>query len=230
MKVRPLVIALVTNLIMAAAALAAPELSVEKGTFDFGTITQGKKVPHEFVIKNTGDSVLQIRQVTVSCGCTAAKPSSSTILPGRSAEIQVTFDSTNFSGKVEKTVTVITNAAKTPTYTFTIEGNILEQLQVSPRQVSLGALTPGVAKQATVSVSNKGGSTVKILSVNFNSSSLQAKSNIKKAELKAGETGTIEISVTARPEAKVLSGYLHIVTNHPQKKEITVPVYASVPK
>jgi hypothetical protein len=228
MKLRHSGVALLATLLTAAAAFAAPELSVDKGTYNFGTITQGKKVQHDFVIKNTGDSVLQIKEVSVSCGCTAAKPSSSTILPGKSAEIQVTFDSTSFSGKVEKTVTVISNAGKNPSYTFNIEGNILEQLQVSPHQVSLGQLNQGATKQAVVSVTNRSGSSVKLVSATFSSSSLDAKTAIKKAELKPGETGTVQLSVTARPDAKVLSGYLHIVTNHPQKKEITVPVYASV--
>jgi uncharacterized cupredoxin-like copper-binding protein len=230
MKLHHLGVALLATLLSTATAFAAPELSVDQGTYNFGTITQGNKVQHNFVIKNSGDSVLQIKEVTVSCGCTAAKPSTSTILPGKKAEIQVTFDSAGFSGKVEKTVTVTSNAAKSPSYTFNIVGSILEQLQVSPRQVSLGPLTSGSAKQAVVTVTNRSGSMVKILSANFSSSSMDAKATIKKSELKPGESGSVQLSVTAHPDAKVLSGYLHIVTNHPQKKEITVPVYASVPR
>ncbi|HBG05783.1 MAG: hypothetical protein A2075_19140 [Geobacteraceae bacterium GWC2_58_44] len=230
MKIHLPVFALLANLVFAAAALAAPELTVEQGTFDFGTITQGKKVQHDFKIRNSGDQPLQIKQLEAACGCTAVKPSSSLIPPGRSAEIQVTFDSGNFSGKVHKTVVMTTNAGKTPKYTFNMEADIVEELQVAPRQLSLGAIEAGATKQVSVAVTNRGGSSVKLLSVTVNSNSLQIKANIKKAELKPGETGTVELSITPRPEAKVLSGYLHIVTNNPQKKEITVPVYASVAK
>lgn len=230
MKLHNFAAALMATVAMAATALAAPELSVVQGTYNFGTVTQGKKVQHNFVIKNSGDSPLQIKQLNAACGCTAAKPSSSTILPGHKAQIEVTFDSTNFSGKVEKTVSMTSNAGKSPNYTFTMVGTVQEQLQVSPRQVSLGMITPGAAKKATVSVTNRSGSNVRIISVNFNSSSLQATTSIKNSELKPGETGKIEISVTPRPEAKVLSGYLHIETSHPQKKELTVPVYASLPR
>jgi hypothetical protein len=230
MKISLPAFVLLTNLLFAAAACAAPEVSVEQGSFNFGTIPQGKKVQHNFAIKNSGDAPLQIKQLTASCGCTAAKPSATSILPGRSAEIQVTFDSTNFSGKVQKTVTMMTNAGKTPNYTFSLDGNIVEELQVAPRQLSLGPIETGAAKQATITVTNRGTGSVKLLSVNVTSNSLQIKATIKKGEIKPGETGIVELAITPRPEAKVLSGYVHIVTSSQQKKEITVPVYASLPK
>jgi hypothetical protein len=230
MKIRLPVLALLANLLLAAAACAAPELTVVEGNYNFGTVSQGKKVQHNFVIKNSGDATLQIKELNASCGCTAAKPSSSLIPPGKSAEIQVIFDSTNFSGKVQKSVTVVTNAGKTPNFTLNMDGNIVEELQVTPRQLSLGPVKPGVTKQISITVTNRGANSVKLLSVNANSTTLQIKSVIKKAELKSGETGTIDLAITPRPDAKVLSGYLHIMTDSPQKKEITIPVYASVAK
>lgn len=230
MKLRLSICSLLANLCIAAMAFAAPELAVDHGSFNFGTVAQGKKVQHTFRIKNSGDAALQIKKLEASCGCTAAKPSTSSIPPGKSAEIEVTFDSGSFSGKVAKTVTLTSNAGRTPSYTFTMEGIVLEQLQVTPRQVTLGTLSSTAPKLAVVSVTNNGSSSVKLLSVSVTSSSLQIKSTIRKAELKPGETGTIELSVLAKPDAKILSGYLHIATSNPQKKEITVPLYGSIAK
>jgi uncharacterized protein DUF1573/HYDIN/CFA65/VesB family protein len=230
MKIHLPALVLGANLVFAVAALAAPELTVEKGSHDFGAIAQGKKVQHNFIIKNSGDAPLQIKQLNADCGCTVAKPSASVIQPGKSGEIQVTFDSGNFAGKVQKNVVMTTNAGKTPGYTFKLEADIEESLQVKPRQLSLGPIAAGATKQATLTVINKGDSSVKLLSVSVTSNSLQIKPTIKKAELKPGESGTVELAVTPRPESKVLSAYLHIVTSHPQKREITVPVYASLPK
>jgi hypothetical protein len=230
MKKQLLALALLVNLFLAASAYAAPELSVEQGTFNFGTITQGKKVQHNFLIRNSGDAPLQIKQLVASCGCTAAKPSSSLIQPGRTGEIQVVFDSAGFSGEVHKSVTMTTNAGKAANYTFKLEGSIVEELQVAPRQLSLGPVKPGMAKQVSLTVTNRGPGSVKLLGVNISSTSLQIKSTMKKTELGSGESATIELSVTPRPEAKVLSGYIHIMTSSPQKKEITVPVYASAAK
>lgn len=227
MKIRHFALALAANLFLAPIAWAAPELAVENGTFNFGSIQQGKKVPHTFKIRNSGDTPLHIKKLEAACGCTAVKPSTSVLQPGKGAEIEVVFDSTSFSGKVQKTVTMTTNAAKTPNYTFVMEGSITEELQVTPRQLSLGALRAGVAKQAMISVTNNGSNRVKLLSVKVTSTSLQITHSIKKSDLKPGESGAIELKITPKPDAKVLSGYLHIVTSGAQKNEITVPIYGS---
>lgn len=45
-------------------AQAAPRLEVVNGTtFDFGNVQPNQQLTHEFVFKNTGDSVLVIEQV-----------------------------------------------------------------------------------------------------------------------------------------------------------------------
>lgn len=217
-------------LLVANVAWAAPELSVEQGTYKFGTVAQGKKVQHSFKIRNSGDAPLQIKKIEVSCGCTAAKPSTSTIQPGKSAEIDVVFDSTEFGGKVLKSVTIITNAGKTPSYTFNMEGTVAEELQVTPRQLSLGSVTPGVAKLVTINVTNNGANSIRLIAVNVNSNTLQIKSTIGKSELKPGETGSVNLSILGKSESKILSGYVHIVTSSVKKKEITVPVYGTLAK
>ena len=230
MKISLFALALMSNLFLAAAAFAAAELTVPEANYSFGTIPQGKKVQHNFVIRNSGDAPLQIKEVNVSCGCTAAKPSSSLVAPGKSAEIQVIFDSSSFSGRVQKSVSLVTNAGRAPNYTLYLDGTIVEVLQTTPRQLSLGPVKPGVAKQSSVTVTNRDATSVRLLSVNTTSNTLQIKATIRKSELKPGETGTIDLTITPRADAKVMSGYLHIMTDCAQKKEITIPVYASVAK
>lgn len=228
MMFRHLTITLLAYLGCTSFAFAAAELQVDKGTFNFGTIAQGNKVQHAFTIKNIGDEPLQIKKLEAACGCTAVKPSTSVLKPGQGAKIAITFDSAGFSGKVKKVVVMTTNAAKTPQYTFAMAGTVSEEVEVTPRQVNLGPLKRGVAKNASVTVANNGKDTLKLIAVNVTSTSLQIKPTITTAEIKAGAKGTIELEVTAKPEAKILSGYLHIQTSSAEKKEITVPVYASL--
>ncbi|WP_136514406.1 MULTISPECIES: DUF1573 domain-containing protein [Geomonas] len=230
MKLRRILYALLINSLTVTMAWAAPEVIVDQGSFNFGSVAQGRKVQHTFKVRNGGDAPLQIKKLEASCGCTAVKPSTTVVPPGKSATIEVTFDSTSFSGKVVKTVTLTSNAGKSPSYTFSMEGTVTEELQVIPRQLSLGPVSSSFATKGVLKVTNNGAGTVKLLAVNVTSSSLQIKPVIRKRELDPGETGTIEVSAQAKPEAKVLSGYLHIVTNSTQKKEITVPVYGTMTK
>ncbi|MBJ6724430.1 DUF1573 domain-containing protein [Geomesophilobacter sediminis] len=230
MKPRTILLSLMSYLAVTATAIAAPEYSVDHGSYNFGTVTQGKKVQHSFTIKNNGDATLQIKQLTASCGCTAATPSASSIAPGKSAEIKVVFDSTNFSGKVQKTVAMTTNAGKNPNYTFTMEGIVAEELQATPRQISLGTMKAGVPREVTVTVRNNGSTMHRLISATANSNSLQITPKIPKQNIKPGESGTVELTIASRSEARILSGYLHIVTDNPQKKEITIPIYGSAAK
>jgi hypothetical protein len=112
-----------SNLTPAELANAAVASFNEK-SFDFGTMKQGEKKEHTFIISNNGKSDLFIRRVRSSCGCTAVAPSKKVIAAGESAPIKVTFDSRGKRGRQSKSITVITNDPKTPTTTLRISSNI----------------------------------------------------------------------------------------------------------
>lgn len=228
MNLRPSLLAVAANLFFVSAALAAPELSVEQDSFFFGNISQGKKVQHSFVIKNTGDAPLQIKRLKASCGCTAATPSSSVIAPGKTGEIKVVFDSSNFFGRVQKTVALETNAAKSPNRNLQLDGFVIEEIEINPRSVSLGAVKVGTPRTVSVAVFNRGENALRLSTISTTNPQIKAK--VRNGRINPGETGTIEITITPQTEAKVLSGYVHIATDNPLKKEITIPVYASPTK
>ena len=89
---------------------------------DFGQVKEGEKVVCKYEVVNTGKVDLLIHEVRVSCGCTTPKYDKKPIRPGRSATIEVTFDTSRRSGIQHKDVTVITNTEPARTVlTFTCE-------------------------------------------------------------------------------------------------------------
>ncbi|MBL7933857.1 MAG: DUF1573 domain-containing protein [Bacteroidia bacterium] len=86
-----------------------PEIKFAEEVFDFGKITQGEKVSHSFVFKNTGKKNLIISGASGSCGCTVPEWPKEPIKPGAEGKINVVFNSEGKSGLQEKTVTVVTN-------------------------------------------------------------------------------------------------------------------------
>jgi hypothetical protein len=86
-----------------------PEIKFTEEVFDFGKITQGEKVSHQFTFKNTGVKNLIISGASGSCGCTVPEWPEHPIKPGEEGTINVVFSSEGKSGMQEKTVTVITN-------------------------------------------------------------------------------------------------------------------------
>jgi hypothetical protein len=87
-----------------------PVFAVDKESHDFGKITQGEKVSYSFKFKNTGGSDLVISSAQGSCGCTVPSYPRKPIPAGGEGAIDVVFNSEGKSGKVTKTVTVVTNA------------------------------------------------------------------------------------------------------------------------
>lgn len=88
----------------------APKVAVEKTTYEFGTITQGEKVKHEFKFKNVGKTPLIITNASATCGCTVPDYPKNPIKPGEEGIIAVVFDSAGKLGQQDKVVTVTSNA------------------------------------------------------------------------------------------------------------------------
>ena len=87
-----------------------PVISFDSLICNFGTLAVGEKYPHTFQFTNTGSAPLIIAQVSPSCGCTTAKDwPQQPIAPGESGKISVEFNSSGNSGKVDKSITVLTN-------------------------------------------------------------------------------------------------------------------------
>ncbi|MDF1544689.1 MAG: hypothetical protein P1R58_06255 [bacterium] len=62
-KTITLFLGLVFILSLSGMALAAPRLTIEESTFNFGFVPQHSKVSHSFVLRSTGDDTLKIVKV-----------------------------------------------------------------------------------------------------------------------------------------------------------------------
>ncbi len=98
------------------------DIKFDKMVHDYGNLNQGDNAECVFKFKNTGKEPLIITMCQGSCGCTVPQCPKDPILPGKSGEIKVKYDS-NRIGPISKSVTVQSNA-KSGTQTIQIKGNI----------------------------------------------------------------------------------------------------------
>lgn len=98
----------------------APRITFEKKSHDFGNIREGQLVKTDFIFTNTGRSPLNIRETKANCGCTVSSPDKSTLEPGESSKITVTFNSNGRRGKQQKSITIFSNDPTSPTQQLTI--------------------------------------------------------------------------------------------------------------
>ena len=90
--------------------LLGARITFEEETHDFGDIYQGDKLEYVYVFENSGTEPLILSNVLTTCGCTATDWPHDPIAPGKSGEINVTFDSSGKMGKQNKVITVVSNA------------------------------------------------------------------------------------------------------------------------
>ncbi|SFT04700.1 DUF1573 domain-containing protein [Sphingobacterium wenxiniae] len=86
------------------------KVEFEETVFDFGQIKEGEVVERTYVFTNTGEAPVILSQVSASCGCTTPSYTQTPVLPGKTGEIKVSFDSNGQAGKQQKIVTVVSNA------------------------------------------------------------------------------------------------------------------------
>lgn len=99
-------------------------LTVDRMDHDFGDIGDQSPVETKFVVTNTGDKPLLISNAQGSCGCTVPEYPKEPILPGESADIQVSFNPSGKSGAQNKTVTITANTEPATTV-INLKSNII---------------------------------------------------------------------------------------------------------
>ena len=108
-----------------ATAAAAARIVVEPATFDFGRVRATRAVEKEFLVRNHGRADLVIESVASSCGCTAVITDATTVKPGRTTSLRVTFTAPDTPGRLIKSVLVKSNDPVRPTVEIKIEATVV---------------------------------------------------------------------------------------------------------
>ncbi len=102
---------------------SAQTISFDKTTYDYGTVKTGADGHRMFTVKNTGDKPLIISKVQASCGCTTPEWSQDPIMPGKTAQIKVGYNTT-IVGPFTKIIEVFSNDTESSRSVITIKGNV----------------------------------------------------------------------------------------------------------
>ncbi len=91
-----------------------PRILVSEEEWDFGKVIQGEKPTHIFIVENGGEGDLIIESLKESCACIEVSISTTRLQPGESAELKVTYDTTDYAGKDEKHIHIYSNDPQVP--------------------------------------------------------------------------------------------------------------------
>jgi len=138
----------------------SPTIFLSEEEWDFGKIKEDERPVHIFNIKNIGKQELIINRVRASCGCTATMLSQENIQPGKSAELQVTFNPTGYKGVVKKDIYLDSNDPKRPNVKIIVSADVepipAPQAILSTTQWELGLINQGDQPTFNFIIENKG--------------------------------------------------------------------------
>ncbi len=138
-----------------AASSGHAQLEANNPVFDFGKVYSGTVVKHIFRLKNTGSAPLIITAVRTSCGCTAARPTRSQLLPGEESDISVSFDTHADHGPATRTITVLSNDPVHQEFQLTMRGDVKLQVKATPSLVIFNRVKRGTQQSQQIALSDE---------------------------------------------------------------------------
>jgi hypothetical protein len=206
----------------------APKIYFPHPQFDFGKVSEGPDIVHEFQFHNRGNTVLKIGNVSTSCGCTAAVESKKEIMPGSSGTIKATYHTSGRPGAATKIITVTSNDPVNPSFQLKMQMTVEREVDVQPDRVYLYGVKKGTVRTEVVRVLGKAGKTLRILSAE----SLQHVVGVSfgpitvDADKRIGAGVTISLPVTQG--VGVFTDSIKVKTNNPKKPDIEINVMGEV--
>lgn len=97
----------------------APQLKLQTSSLDFGRLKPASVVVREVQVTNGGKKELVLKALQGNCTCITASASKTSIKPGESSTIKITFDPQGRSGTQQKAVTFYSNDPRNPVQRFT---------------------------------------------------------------------------------------------------------------
>lgn len=102
----------------------APQLKIDSYSLDFGRIRSNAQIEREVTFSNTGKKPLDIRSVQGNCSCVTASAGKTSLKPGESSSIRVSFDPQERKGSHQKAVTIYSNDPRNPVQRITFTAYI----------------------------------------------------------------------------------------------------------
>ena len=193
-------------------------------TKDFGEFWAGEDLTYNFVVRNTGDQVLQLVSVKPSCGCTSTGYDRE-IPPGGQGKVSAKLSTKNIAAKFSKTITVTTNDPTHAAITLTLTGTAKQRIELEPRNATWTQVQADEVLSKTVRITNRSDQPLTL--------SLDAdKADVFTAVLKEVEPGkAYDLEISARPpyQPRLNHGVFNLTSNIPDKPKIDVPCSAYVP-
>ncbi len=206
------------------APVQGPRIACDEPLFDFGTVDNSQTIEHTFIVRNIGDTTLEISQVRPACGCTLANISEKMVPPGGQSEITARLSLQGRNGPQSKPITIMSNDPQQPEFRVTLAGNVSAAIQVAPERLMFGQIGQGRSAEQTVSINSLNQESFNITDIN--SSTPELTHELETVE--AGKHYNIKFTLTGPSQPGPVNAVVLVTTDNPNRQTITIPVIANV--
>jgi hypothetical protein len=196
-----------------------PRIQFVELTHDFGQIKRGETAAHTFGFANTGNAMLEITDVKLSCGCTTVGAWDRQVAPGQTGRIPIQLATDALSGPIVRTIAVSCNDPLQPSTVLRFSATVWAPVEVTPSLVLF---------QFTTETTNSAPQTVRI--VNHQAEPLRLEeprstNEAFKVELRVVKPGQeFELGISAAPPSggDNVSGVISVKTSSPEMPIVSV--------
>ncbi len=215
-----LIVSLLLHLTPWFGVLGQPKIEVAGDRdFDLGTVFQGDQMTRNLDITNAGSGLLRIEQVAPSCGCTAVSISKNTLDRYDTAHLSITFNSGHYSGRVRKTITIVSNDPGRRNLVVSFTANVTGILQATPALLYMSHVPPDSLRSGTVLLHNIGARTVTVLAMSDTSQLTSA--TLHRTTIAAGDTTILTLWVRPHSEG-LFEGEVALETDYPGRSLVRI--------
>ena len=154
----------------------APKAQLINGSsHDFGTMQRRAKKSHTFIIKNVGNSPLDLKVEGSTCKCTIGTLTKSQLKPGEETGITLEWKTETSAIEFAQSAEIKTNDPRQPMLKLTVKGVVVDKLLMEPDVLDLGEFSTNEAHSKKVHLYSFTKEPVKITKVEW---SEQANANL----------------------------------------------------
>jgi hypothetical protein len=213
-----------------------PKAVVEgEPTFAFGTMPQRAVGKHAWVVRNKGETDLEIAMLSSTCSCTLAKfkdGKKAIVKPGDSTEIELEFETRENNGAYEKGATIGTNDPELPSFDLHVRGMVYPAVMTFPPDqiVNFSSISNDADDHlAHIAIYSKDRPETKITAVSTSKpkeilATFKPLTSEESKEIKVEKGQKLTINVKSGLPLGLFREEVVVTTDHPKQSEVNLTV------
>ncbi len=201
-------------------------LQVDNAFHNFENVYKGEKVSHSYVLANLGGEPVEITNIRSTCGCAVGSVDNRLLKPGDAVCVDVEFDSTNFSGFVEKTVHVLSTDPNHSTVHLNFQARVIPMYFPNPSTIEFGDVYPDETTTREIVIQFAEDPPPK--AVGFRAEEPFLKATWESTEANGRPALKVVLSIDHPNHLGILATLVGLTFDHPRTPDLILPVNGNV--